>query len=217
MFRDRRDAGKKLAQMLQAYRGANAVVLALPRGGVVLGYEVARALSLPLDIIAVRKIGHPVSPEYAIGAVDENGATILNESEASAVDRSWLKEETARQQEEAVRRSTVYRAGRPPIALAGKAAIIVDDGIATGLSMQLAVHRAVLQNAAKIIVAVPVAPPECLRMLKEEGADDIVVLESPERFAGAVGAHYAVFDQVEDDEVVRLLKNASGLRKTNLS
>ncbi|HEY4527187.1 MAG TPA: phosphoribosyltransferase family protein [Candidatus Paceibacterota bacterium] len=215
MFKDRRDAGRKLAQTLQAYRGTGAVVLALPRGGVALGYEVAHALSLPLDIIAVRKIGHPASPEHAIGAVDENGVTILNESETNIVSKSWLKEETARQQKEAHRRSTAYRAGKTPAAIAGKTAIIVDDGIATGFTMRLAVRSVKLQKAAKIIVAVPVAPPESLQILRKEGADEIFVLEPPEEFAGAVGAHYIAFDQVEDDEVVRLLENASRLRKTN--
>ncbi|HEY4487756.1 MAG TPA: phosphoribosyltransferase family protein [Candidatus Paceibacterota bacterium] len=214
MFRDRKEAGKKLAQALGSYRGTDAVILALPRGGVVLGHEVANALSLPLDIIAVRKIGHPFSPEYALGAVDETGATILSESEAKVVDQSWLKEETTRQREEAVRRSAVYRAGRIPTTIVGKTAIIVDDGIATGLTMQLAVRSAKLQNAAKIVVAVPVAPPESSQLLKDEGADDTVVLESPERFAGAVGAHYAVFDQVEDDEIIQLLGDESHLRKT---
>ncbi|OGG80615.1 hypothetical protein A3A39_03945 [Candidatus Kaiserbacteria bacterium RIFCSPLOWO2_01_FULL_54_13] len=208
MFADRKAAGKKLAEKLESYRGKHAIVLALPRGGVVLGYEVAKALSLPLDIVAVRKIGHPSSPEYAIGVVDESGKTILNEVETAAVDKRWLAEETKRERAEAKRRSSVYRAGRKPIDIRETTAIIVDDGIATGLTMQLAVRSAKAQGAKKIIVAVPVAPPESVRELREEGADEVVVLEAPEEFLGAVGAHYLRFYQVEDDEVIRLLKSA---------
>lgn len=207
MFKDRTDAGSRLADKLIAYRGKNAVVLALPRGGVVTGEKIARALSLPLDIIAVRKIGHPGNPEYAIGAVDENGVTILNEGETAAVEKRWLVGETGRQLQEAKRRSALYRGGRKPATLSGGIAIIVDDGIATGLTMRLAVRSAKAQKPAKIVVAVPVAPPESVSDLKEEGADDVIVLEPPEEFMGAVGAHYLQFDQVEDDEVIRLLRS----------
>jgi len=216
MFTDRKDAGKKLANALASYRDGDAVVLALPRGGVVLGYEVARALSLPLDIIAVRKIGHPLSPEYALGAVDEGGTTILNETEEKTVDQAWLREETARQKKEAQRRSTEYRAGRTPITIAGKTAIIVDDGIATGLTMRLAVRSAKSQNAQRIVVAAPVAAAESLPHIRAEGADELFILEPPETFAGAVGAHYIAFDQVEDDEVTRLLQPMYEARNKNI-
>src|SRR3989344_2501017 len=118
MFTDRKEAGEQLAKKLESYRGKDAIVLALPRGGVVTGYEIARVLELPLDIIAVRKIGHPGSSEYAIGAVDENGMRIMNEAEASTIDQEWLLEETARQQEEAKRRSSLYREGKAPQSLA---------------------------------------------------------------------------------------------------
>lgn len=215
MFRDRKEAGAQLARKLGSYRRKNAVVLALPRGGVVTGYEIAAALELPLDIIAVRKIGHPLSPEYAIGAVDENGARILNEAEAAAVDQKWLAEETGRQREEAQRRSRLYRAGRSPERLAGKVALIVDDGIATGITMRLAVHAVKAQKPEKIIVATPVAPPEALRALEEAGADEVVVLEPPEEFMGAVGSHYMSFEQVEDGEVIRLLRSAHENRNNN--
>ena len=207
MFNDRRDAGKQLAEKLAALRGQNAVVLALPRGGVVTGYEIACALSLPLDIISVRKIGHPNSPEYAIGAVDENGVTIFNETQAATIDQKWLTGETERQRQEAKRRSATYRPGKRPLSIAGKTAIIVDDGIATGLTMRLAVRSAKAQKAAKIVIAVPVAPPESVDTLKKEGADEIIVLEPPEGFLGAVGAHYMRFEQVEDDEVIRLMRS----------
>jgi len=210
MFADREAAGKSLAQKLANYRGKDAIVLALPRGGVVTGYEIAKALELPLDIIAVRKIGHPFHPEYAIGAVDEKGMTILNEAEARTVDQKWLKGEIAQQTQEATRRSTVYREGREPASIAGKTAIIVDDGIATGLTIRLAVRVAKAQDAEKIVVAAPVAPVESLRALKEEGTDEIIVLEPSEEFLGAVGARYVHFDQVEDSEVIRLLRPTHG-------
>jgi len=212
MFTDREDAGRQLAKKLERYRGGNGIVLALPRGGVPVGYEVARALKLPLDIIAVRKIGHPSSPEYAIGAVDEKGTTILNETETAALDQGFLSEEIERQKKEAERRSTVYREKRMPVDLAEKIAIIVDDGIATGLTMRLAVRSVKAQKPKKIIVAVPVAPSESLRLLKEEGVEDILVLEPPEEFMGAVGAHYARFEQVKDEEVIRLLQSTYGTR-----
>ncbi|MBI2610452.1 phosphoribosyl transferase [Candidatus Kaiserbacteria bacterium] len=208
MFRDRVDAGRQLAKKLMQYGGKSAVVLALPRGGVVLGFEIARALSVPLDIIAVRKIGHPFHPEYAIGAVDESGARILNEAEAATLDEKWLAVETEREMNEAKRRSSVYRGEKRAEPLAKKIAIVVDDGIATGLTMQLAVRVVRALKPSKIVVAVPVAPAEALRALKDEGADETIVLEPPETFMGAVGAHYMKFDQVEDDEVIRLLKLA---------
>ncbi len=206
MFRDRVEAGRQLAQKLLQYRDKSAVVLALPRGGVVVGFEVARALAVPLDIIAVRKIGHPYHPEYAIGAVDENGARILNEMETATVDKKWLAEKTEREMQEAKRRSTVYRGGKIPESLAGKVVILVDDGIATGLTMRLAVRSVRAQKPEKITVAVPVAPADSLAVLKDEGADEIIVLEPPETFMGAVGSHYIRFDQTTDEEVIALLQ-----------
>lgn len=216
MFADRREAGKQLAAKLARHKSADAVVLALPRGGVVVGYEVARALGLPLDIVAARKIGHPSSPEYAIGAVDESGEALFNDAEALKADARWLEEETEREQKEAKRRARVYRAGRAPLPLAGKTAILVDDGIATGLTMRLAARAVKKQGAKKIIVAAPVAPEDSLRALKDEGADETIVLEPPEDFLGAVGAHYAIFDQTKDDEVIRLLSSAQSTGDLNV-
>src|SRR3989338_10258681 len=165
MFRDRKDAGQKLARKLSRYSGGNAVVLALPRGGVVPGYEIAEALGVPLDIVVVRKVGHPDNPEYALCAVDETGMRLCNEGEAAAIDQTWLAEEIVRQVREAKRRVAVYRGGRKPLPIAGKAALIVDDGIATGLSMRLAVRSVRAQGAKRIVAAVPVAPPEAVRNL----------------------------------------------------
>jgi len=209
MFADRKDAGEQLARKLAQYRGEDAVVLALPRGGVVPGREIAKALGLPLDIIVVRKVGHPGNPEYALCAVDEKGMLLCNEDEAAAVDKAWLAEETERQKCEAMRRVALYRGGRAAVKIAGKTAVIVDDGIATGLSIRLAVRAVKQARPKKIVVAVPVAPPESVRELMKEGADEVLVLVSPEEFLGAVGAHYARFDQVEDDEVIRLLTISS--------
>lgn len=191
------------------YKDANAVVFALPRGGVVVGAEVAKALALPLDIIAVRKIGHPFTPEYAIGVVDEYGATIFNEAERRAANPEWLAKETETQKNEAKRRSILYRGERAVHAMEGKTAIIVDDGIATGLTMRGAVRAVKAQGAGRIVVGVPVAPPDCVDIVKSEGADEIVILESPADFLGAVGLHYLEFRQVEDDEVVKLMRSAA--------
>ena len=211
MFTDRAEAGKLLAKKLSTYAGKDAVVLALPRGGVVTGREVARALSLPLDIVAVRKVGHPESPEYAVGAVDEHGTTIMNEAEVHTIDTQRLAEETRRQQQEALRRSTLYRGGRAPVSVEGKIVIIVDDGIATGLTMRLAVRCVKTRHPSRIVVAVPVAPQDAIRALKAEGADEVVALEPPEEFMGAIGAHYGQFEQVEDTEVIRLLRPLPGV------
>lgn len=204
MFADRQEAGKRLAEKLLQYRGSKAVVLALPRGGVVLGAEIAQKLALPLDIVVARKVGPPGNPEYAICAVDEKGTRLCNEVEAKKVDKKWLKEETERQQQEAARRVKKYRGSRAPATLAGKIAIIVDDGIATGLTMRLAAAAVEKQKPQKIIVAVPVAPLDATRELRKEA--EVVALLPPEEFMGAVGAHYEYFPQVEDDEVIRLLK-----------
>lgn len=205
MFKNRAEAGRLLAKELEAHRGTDAVVLALPRGGVVVGEQIARALELPLDIIAVRKVGHPLHPEYAIGAVDESRGILMNEREAASVDQVWLESEIEREQAEALRRASVYRGERKPLDLEGKVAIIADDGIATGLTMKLAVGSAQKRGAKKIVVAVPVASSEAVAELKREGAE-VVLLEPPEEFLGAVGAHYIEFDQVEDAEVIRLMQ-----------
>lgn len=216
MFTDRTDAGRQLAKKLEAYRGKNTIVLALPRGGVVTGFEIAQALHAPLNLITVRKIGHPSNPEYAIGAVDERGVTLLNEMESRSLERRWLRKETAAQQKEAARRAAAYREGRAAPNLAGKIVIITDDGIATGLTMRLAVKVAREGRPEKIIVAVPVAPAGALLTLKEEGADEAVVLEPPEEFMGAVGVHYTEFDQVGDKKVVDLMQAAREAERAGL-
>ena len=206
MFKNRTEAGKLLAKSLAKYKNDRVVVLALPRGGVILGYEVAKALKSPLDVIVTRKIGHPNNPEYAICAVDEKGLLLCNEMETKSVDPDWLKGEIELQQKEAERRIALYRGKRKPAEIENRVVVIVDDGIATGFTMRLAVRSVKMQNPKKIIVAVPVAPAESIQELKKEGADEIIVLEPPENFTGAVGAHYMQFEQTEDSAVINLLQ-----------
>jgi predicted phosphoribosyltransferase len=204
MFVDRVDAGKKLAEALMGYKGQPVVVYGLPRGGVVLAVEVARALEAPLDLIVVRKIGHPLQPEYAIGAVAEDGYVVTNPDEVATLDKRWLDVATAAQLKEAQRRRSVFLQGQRPVAIKDKVAIIVDDGLATGLSMSAAIHEIRGRGPRKLVVAVPVAAAETVDRLRPE-VDDLVVLYIPEWF-GAVGAFYQSFDQVSDEEVVELMK-----------
>ncbi len=206
MFRDRSEAGIKLAEKLESHKGAkDTLVLALPRGGVVIGYEIAKALELPIEIISVRKIGHPQSDQFAIGAIDEKGTMILNDTDAVALDQKWLHDEIERQKKEAGRRVEEYRGRREMHPVAGKTVIIVDDGIATGHTMRLAIKVIRPLKPARVIVAVPVSSADALGEIRPD-ADEVIVLEPPENFLGSVGAHYIVFPQVEDAEVVRLLR-----------
>lgn len=204
IFKNREDAGRKLAKNLERYRGTDAVVLALPRGGVVVGREIADALRLPLDIVVTRKIGHPLNPEYAICAVDENGTLLCNEAETALVDKKWFQEEIERQKTEASRRLGTYRGDKKPVKIKGRTVIITDDGIATGLTMRLAVKAVKARKPSRIVVAVPVAPADVVRELKQE-VDELIILAPTAEFAGAVGAHYREFKQVDDDTVIRLL------------
>ncbi|OGI22146.1 MAG: hypothetical protein A2808_03940 [Candidatus Moranbacteria bacterium RIFCSPHIGHO2_01_FULL_55_24] len=212
VFADRQEAGKLLAKKLAEYRGTDAVIIALPRGGVVTGAEVARALHLPLDIAVVRKIGHPQNPEYAICVTDEKGISICNEAEARAVDQDWLKEEIERQRKEAERRIAAYRGKEKRRELGGKTVIVVDDGIATGLTMRGALLAIRKEHPKKLVVAVPAAPYDAELALREE-VDSIVILEDTRHYLGAVGAYYDDFPQVSDEEVIDLLKEDT-LKKT---
>jgi putative phosphoribosyl transferase len=205
MFLDRTDAGKKLAQALMAYKEQSVVVYALPRGGVVLGIEVARSLEAPLDLIVVRKIGHPLQPEYAIGAVAEDGYVVGNPDEIATLDKRWFARATAAELKEAQRRRTLFLQGRGPIAVRDKVAIIVDDGLATGLTMLAAIHEIRKRGPRKIVVAVPVAAAETVDRLRSE-VDDLVVLYIPVGWFGAISIFYQRFEQISDDEVVALMK-----------
>jgi putative phosphoribosyl transferase len=206
-FKDRRDAGRKLAKKLSIYRGTDAIIVALPRGGVIVAHEIACQLNLPLDIVVTRKIEHPASPEYAIGVVDENGERMLNEREVASVDKVWLEKEIRKEEREAKRRNEIYRKGKGSLMLTDKVVILVDDGIATGFTMRLAVIIVQKQWPRKLIVAVPVAPQEAVAFF-EEIADSVIVLEDPLEFRGSIGLHYVEFPQADDDEIIGLLHSS---------
>ena len=208
-FKDRKEAGEKLALKLSQYLGKDAdkdiVVYALPRGGVVLGDAVARALSAPLDVIVSKKIGHPGNPEYAIGAVAEDGHTVFNEEEIEGIDQRWLQNEIRAKQNEAVKRRVKYFGKKPVTPAKGKIAILVDDGIATGLTMMLAISEVKHLNPKKVIVAIPVVPFDTAEKIKKE-VSGLVALDIDKSYAGAVGAYYEFFPQIEDEEVIKILK-----------
>ncbi len=207
MFRDRSEAGQKLAKRLEAYYDKQTVVLAIPRGGVVVGIEIAQFLNAQLDLIIPRKIGAPGNPELAIGAVAGDGQVILNEelSQQLGIPDSYVREEVARQVQEISRRRQLYLAGRPPVSLEGKTAIITDDGLATGFTALAAVRATKKQLPDRLVLAVPVAPKDtCARLASE--VDEIVCLETP-MFFMAVGQFYLDFDQVTDEEVIAMLRS----------
>ncbi|HWO70624.1 MAG TPA: phosphoribosyltransferase family protein [Actinomycetota bacterium] len=204
IFADRVEAGERLAVALARYKGADAVVLAIPRGGVIVGEAVARALGLPLDVVVPRKIGAPGNPELGLGAIAP-GVRVLDEwlIERLGVTEEYLEREIEAEEREIERRERVYRAGRPPVDVAGKVAIVVDDGVATGGTAIAALRWARAQGAARVVLAVPVAPPGSVPRLARE-ADEVVVLETPEPFF-AVGEWYRRFDQTTDEEVIAAL------------
>jgi predicted phosphoribosyltransferase len=206
LFRDRRHAGRLLAERLREYAGRDDVlVLALPRGGVPVGYEIARALSVPLDVFLVRKLGVPGHEELALGAIATGGTRVVNRALVESLDigPEWLDAIDARERRELERRERAYREGRPPPDLAGKTAILVDDGLATGSTMWAAVHAVRQERPAKVVVAVPVSDPDTCADLREV-ADEVVCLMTP-RPMRAVGAWYEDFSQTTDDEVRELL------------
>ena len=207
-FKDRADAGKRLAQALKKYQNQDGVVYALPRGGVVLGAEVARALGMPLDLLIPRKIGHPLQPEYAICAVVENGEMVCNQHEVARVDPQWFRREVESERNEARRRRELYLGGRAPAPVEGKTAIIVDDGIATGLTMEVSIRDAQRRKPARLVVAVPVAPPDTVERMSRE-VDEFMVLDHSPYYLGAVGAYYDSFYQVTDEEVIALLRSVA--------
>lgn len=207
-FSDRSEAGQKLADKLEKYQNQDVVVYALPRGGVVLGVEIAKRLHAPLDLIIIRKIGHPLNPEYALCATSENAHMVCNEEELVGVDKEWFDREVQKARQEAARRREVYLKGRKPISAEGKIAIIVDDGVATGLTMFTAIIEIKHQKPKKVVVAVPVAPKETADKIQSK-VDEFVALDVPEAFLGAIGAYYRSFLQVTDEEVIQLIKEVN--------
>ncbi len=214
MFADRTDAGRRLAARLGHLDGADPVVLALPRGGVPVGFEVAKALRAPLDVLLVRKIGAPFQPELAAGAVVDGAEPVLVRNEevirAYGIEEDWIEAEAARQLAEIERRRRLYCGDRPAPSVRGRTAILVDDGIATGTTVRAALRALAKLGPRRRVLAVPVAPPDTLARLRHE-TEEIVVLEEPEWMA-AVGQFYRDFTQTEDEEVVRLLAEAERLR-----
>lgn len=211
LFKDRSDAGRQLAALLQPYQNGNAAVIALPRGGVIVGCEIARMLGCPLDITISRKIGHPMNPEYAIGAISERTQVVGNQHEWESVDQEWLKRTIAEQKREIERRRQLYLKGKEPIELTGKTVIIADDGIATGSTMMVAIQEIKLQKPERIIVAVPVAPKEEAAAIRKQ-VDIFVAVTVPDYFLGAVGAYYRDFEQTSDSEVIKALADANAAR-----
>ncbi|VTU14467.1 Putative phosphoribosyl transferasec/MT0597 [Variovorax sp. SRS16] len=209
-FKDRRDAGRALAQALVAWRGQSGLlVLALPRGGVPVAWEVARFLRAPLDVLVVRKLGYPGQEEYAMGAIAGGGVRVMADPSGGwPVSRDALEAVVAREEAELSRREQHYRGDRPAPVLAGRVLLLVDDGLATGATMRAAVAVARAGGPQRIVVAVPVASRDAVRNLQAV-ADEVVCVLTPEDFH-AVGLWYADFTQTSDEEVRRLLRDGSG-------
>ena len=214
-YLDRREAGRKLADALSDFANSASVVLALPRGGVVLGREVADQLNIPLGLIIVKKIGHPKDPEYAIGAVAENGEPVYESKEISNIDERWLQQEVQKARQIVnKRRQQYYKNGYEQPVIKNKTVILVDDGIATGLTMRAAVLAVKKRDPKRVIIATPVASVESVSELREV-TNKLIVLESPEYFSGSVGAHYKFFEQVDDEEVIELLQEGIDVTTKN--
>lgn len=208
-FLDRYDAGRQLAVKLAQYASyPDVIVLALPRGGVPVAYEVARALKVPLDVLIVRKLGLPGREELAIGAIASGGIRILNEDiiQVLSVEQAVIERVTKQELEELQRREQQYRGGRPAPELRDRTAILVDDGLATGASMLAAVHALRTRNPAKLVVGVPAAAPQAIKLLQPQ-VDEIIYGMAPDPFEG-VGKWFEDFSQTTDKEVQRLLEEA---------
>jgi putative phosphoribosyl transferase len=207
-FHDRREGGRELAGVLGRYRDEKPIVLALPRGGVQTGYEVARALDAPLDVIVARKIGAPDFPEYAIGAIAEGGAVVVDHAamDEAGVEREELRELVAAEARELARRVRLYRGGGPFPDVRGRTVLLVDDGIATGRTVRAAIRSLRQLEPRRLVLAAPVVAADTARALAPE-VDDLVCVHAPEQFI-AVGCWYDRFGQTTDEEVVELLARA---------
>lgn len=207
IFRDRVEAGQILAKPLSKYADQNPLVLGLPRGGVPVAFEVAKALKAPLDVYIVRKLGVPGHEELAMGAI-ASGARVLNESviEPLRISEDEIETLTRKEKEELKRREALYRSGRPPLDVTNRTVLLVDDGIATGCTIKTAIASLKKQKASRIIVAVPVAPPSTIEELKNE-VDEVVCISRPEFFM-AISVWYDEFPQTTDEQVRQLLTRA---------
>lgn len=209
-FRDRVDAGQQLAHALESMTLPRPIVLALPRGGVPVGAEVARALQAPLDVVLVRKLGVPSQPELAMGAIGENGVRVLNSDvlRGVGITDAQLARVEERERDELERRAREYRGERPPAPVAGHTAIVVDDGLATGSTARAAIEVVRALGAQRVVLAIPVAPPDTVAAL-ERVADAVVAVVTPTPM-WAIGAWYDDFSQTSDAEVMRLLDVSRG-------
>lgn len=207
MFTDRSQAGKRLAEQLEAYRSSHALVIGLARGGVVVAKEIAGALSLPLDVLVVKKIPSPFQRELALGALAPDGVSVVDYrlAQREGADERYLGSQRVERAKEIRTKTLVYRKGRKPPSVRDREVIVVDDGAATGATIEAAVKWLKKKKAKAIIVALPVAPPDIVGKIQPE-VDTLIVLETPSDF-GAVGQFYDFFPQIEDEEVVALLKS----------
>jgi putative phosphoribosyl transferase len=205
VFKNRAEAGKLLAEKLEEYRNKETIIFGLPRGGVVIGAEIASQLNSPLEVIIARKIGHPAQPEFGIAAVTEDGHLIENEKYAATVDENWYRGEIERQTTAALHRQTLYSPALPEVSTEGKIAILTDDGIATGLTTKAALIDLRERKPKKLLLAVPVAPTEVASEISLL-VDEEVIINKDSDFLGAVGAYYEEFPQITDEEVIDLLK-----------
>lgn len=215
LFDDRRDAGRQLAAAAHGYAVEDPLVLALPRGGVPVAYEVAKALAAPMDLLFVRKIGAPGHPEYGIGAVvdGDNPQVVLSEMvDQLGIPAAYVEQQKRRELEEIERRRRAYLGDREPLAIKGRTVMVVDDGIATGGTVRASLRALRSAEAGRLILAVPVAAGDTIESLRSE-ADEILCLATPDPFY-AVGMHYRDFDQTSDEEVVRLLAQAQRMEQT---
>lgn len=203
-FKNRTDAGNQLAQKLRINRPDQTIIVALPRGGVPLGLEISTIHHIPFDVVLAKKIVHPLQSEFAIGAIAEDGFPIINET--LNVDREWIEEDTNRVRLELKRRRKQYDKFLTQRPLSKKDVIIVDDGIATGMTMFAAIEAVKNQMPNRIIVAVPIIPKDTNRIL-ESRVDEVIAIEVPSQFRGAVGAYYQDFSQVSDAEVEEMIRN----------
>jgi len=211
-IKNRTEAGEKLSLLLSKYKDTDAIIYALPRGGVVVAEPIAHSLHLPLDLAITRKIGHPGNPEYAIGSVSEHGERCMNQSEVTSINKEYVETEIKKQIQEAHRRRLTYMPNKKPLNCDKKIAILVDDGIATGYTMKAAIQEVkTFCHPKHIVVAVGVVSNDTARELTQPGVE-IVSLITDAHYFGSVGQYYQQFEQVEDSEVIRIMNSCSALK-----